>query len=154
MPGFVKCICYLALTGLGAFFLGRVLPKNWFRYDRAPYKPFAFEKNGKFYEAFGIRKWKDHLPDMSRILPKLIPSKGLPKAVTPDQLERMLQETCVAEWIHTLLMVSGLGCLFLWKGVGGWILYILYVLGNLPFNMIQRYNRPKLARIYQKLKVR
>lgn len=154
MHGFPACVCYLAITGIAAFFFGRILPKSWFHFDRVPYKSFDFEKNGKIYEKFGIRKWKDHLPDMSRILPKLIPSKGLPRAVTPDKMERMLQETCVAEWIHTLLMVLGLGCVFLWKGIGGWAVCILYILGNLPFNMIQRYNRPKLARIYQKLKGR
>lgn len=151
MRKFFSCVLYFAITGIAAFFLGRILPKKWFRYDRFPYRAFAFEREGKLYEKLGIRKWKDALPDMSRILPGLIPSREMPRAKTPAQVELLLQETCIAECIHILLCVSGLGCVFLWRGTGGWILYWIYVLGNVPFNLIQRYNRPKLARIYNKV---
>lgn len=151
MQGFWRCFLYLALTGIASFFLGRILPKSWFAYDRFPYRAFPFEREGKIYEALGIRKWKDVLPDMSKILPGLIPSRKMPRAMTPAQVELLLQETCIAEGIHILLCISGLACVFLWKGTGGWVLYFVYVLGNLPFNLIQRYNRPKLARIYRKL---
>lgn len=152
MREFGICVLYFALTGIAGFFLGRILPKGWFRYDRFPYKALAFEREGKIYEALGIRRWKDVLPDMSKILPGLIPSRKLSGARTPEQVELLLQETCIAECIHCLLCISGIACIFLWKGAGGWILYGVYVLGNLPFNLIQRYNRPKLARIYRKCK--
>lgn len=151
MREFFSCIFYFAATGILSFFLGRILPENWFHFDRFPYRSFAVERDGKIYEALGIRRWKDRLPDMSKILPKLIPSRRLPAAMTIPQVELLLRETCIAEFIHTLLCISGLGCLFLWRGPGGRILYIVYVLGNLPFNLIQRYNRPKLARILVKL---
>lgn len=89
---------------------------------------------------------------MSKILPGRLPSKGLPKSPTAAQVEVMLQETCVAELIHYLLGLTGLAIPFLWRGLGGWTLYFLYLLlGNLPFCVIQRHNRPKLARIYRKL---
>lgn len=154
MHPFFSCLVYLAAIGLAVFFLGRMLPKDWFSWGEFPYKLLPFEQNGKIYEALGIRKWKDRLPDMSRICPKLVPSKALPKSVTTQQVEAMLQETCIAEFTHTVLCILGYGCVTLWKSTGGRVLYVLYLLGNLPFCLIQRYNRPKLLRILSKLQAK
>lgn len=143
----LKCLIYLAAIGLVSFLIGRILPKSWFRFDAALFRPFSFEKNGKIYVKLGVKKWKERVPDMSRIVPFIMPSKKLPKTVDCAQLSLMLQETCIAEWIHAALCIAGAGCIFLWKGVGGWIIFILNIIGNLPFIIIQRYNRPKLVRL-------
>lgn len=136
----------------GVFFLiGCILPRKWFCFYRFPYRLFDFEKEGRIYVAFGVRKWKDMVPDMSAILPGIIPSKKMPVIVTPTQVELLIRETCVAEWIHELLCFMGFGCVFLWKGIGGFTVSLLYVLGNIPYIIIQRYNRPKLIRLLQKL---
>lgn len=146
----VKSVLYLAVTGALAFWLGRLLPKGWFHYDRFPYRAFAFEREGRVYHRIGIRWWKEKLPDMSRIFPRLITSKRLPPAASAARIEEMLQETCIAEFIHVLLCITGFGVLFLWKGAGGWSVYMLYLFGNIPYCLIQRYNRPKLARIHSR----
>ena len=52
-----------------------------------------------------------------------------------------------AECIHLLLPLAGLYCLRLWPGAGGIVVTLLYFLGNLPFVLIQRYNRPRLQRL-------
>lgn len=84
---------------------------------------------------------------MSRLLPALMPAKKL-TAETFADLPRMIQETCVAELIHVLLSVTGLACLAIWPGVGGAVVTAVYILlGNLPFIIIQRYNRPRLQRL-------
>ena len=84
---------------------------------------------------------------MSRIFPFLMPAKKL-TADTFADLPRMIQETCVAEMIHFLLSLSGLACLVIWPGAGGIILTLVYILlGNLPFIIIQRYNRPRLQKL-------
>lgn len=59
----------------------------------------------------------------------------------------MIQETCIAEWVHGLLIVLGFGCIWIWDGMGGWIISVLYALGNLPYILIQRYNRPRLVKL-------
>lgn len=145
----VRCLLYLAAIGAGSFILGRVLPKNLFHWERFPFRPFGWEKNGSVYNKLGIRHWKEKVPDMSAILPKLMPSKKLPKDVSAPQLELMLEETCVAEWIHGLLCVLGFGCVLIWDGLWGWAVSVVYALGNMPDILIQRYNRPKLVRILQ-----
>ncbi|MCM1181661.1 MAG: glycosyl-4,4'-diaponeurosporenoate acyltransferase [Clostridium sp.] len=123
-------------------------------YEHFPYRPLSFEKDGKIYNFFHIHRWRDKLPDMSKIFPDIMPSKKLPEKITSAQLERMVQETCVAELIHNLLGVLGFGCVLLWKGAGGWIIAFLYMIGNIPFSIIQRYNRPKLVQIMKKVKCR
>ena len=142
---FLHCALYLAATGAAAFLLGRLLPKRWFCGDAFPYRCSPKEQN--LFRALRVKEWQSRVPDMSRILPGLMPAKKL-TAETFSDLPRMIQETCVAELIHTLLSVTGLACLAIWPGVGGIAVTVVYVLlGNLPFIIIQRYNRPRLQRL-------
>lgn len=142
---FLHCALYLAATGAAAFLLGRLLPKRWFRGDAFPYRCSPREQ--KLFRAFRVKEWQSRVPDMSRILPGLMPAKKL-TAETFGDLPRMIQETCVAEFIHTLLSVTGFACLAIWPGAGGIAVTVIYILlGNLPFIIIQRYNRPRLQRL-------
>lgn len=151
MNELLKCLIYLVAVSIALFLLGRVLPKRWFHGERFPFRTFRFEKEGRIYHALGVRKWKDGFPDMSVILPFLMPSKKLPKNLTAAHVELMIQETCVAEWVHGLLCLLGFGCVFFWNTVGGWLLAALYALSNIPYIIIQRYNRPKLMRLLRRL---
>ena len=140
----LKCACYLALTGTVGFFAGRIVPKGWFR-------SFPFERNGVVYEKLGIRKWHKKVLDMSRILPGLMPAKNL-SGDYGQNLPVMIQETCVAEAVHVTVSIAGLRCLWMWPGVGGVTVTVIHIiLLNLPFILIQRYNRPRLIRLQKKL---
>ena len=142
---FLHCALYLAITGIIAFLVGRIVPKSWFQEDRFPYRSYPGEQ--KLYRALRVKKWQSKVPDMSRIFPALMPAKKL-TADTFANLQGMIQETCVAEMIHSLLLLTGLACLAIWPGAGGIILTLVYILlGNLPFIMIQRYNRPRLQKL-------
>lgn len=154
MNGLFRCFLYLATISLGFFFLGRLFPKKLIRYERFPFRTFQFERNGEFYRCFGVRRWQNKLPDMSRIFPRLMPSKKLPSSITSENMESMIRETCIAELTHSLLCVMGFGCVLIWKGIGGWTISLLYLIGNLPFNIIQRYNRPKLVRLLKRMKTK
>ena len=148
---FWKCFCFLIITGVIAFFAGRILPKKWFRADLFPYRSYKFELDGRIYDKLHIRKWQNKVPSMSKILPFMMPAKNL-SGDYKKRLPRMLQETCVAELIHTLNCFVGLYCLKLYPGVGGVIILILYItLFNLPFIIIQRYNRPRLMRLAKRV---
>lgn len=151
MDGLLGCILYLALIGILSFIIGRILPKEKFQFHRFPFYEFASENGGRVYKKIGIQIWKGKLPDMSRICPAWISSKKLPTAPSAGQIEYMIQETCIAESVHTLLCLLGFLCVLIWKGLGGWIVSILYMLGNIPYIIIQRYNRPKLIMILQRM---
>lgn len=148
MKAFIICLCYAAGLGVLSFFLGRLLPKRWLHPDKFPFRTYAWEE--KLWKALQIRKWQAKVPDMSRLFKKLMPAKALTQKTAQD-LPIMIQETCVAELTHGLLCFAGLALLKIWRGPGGVILTVIYIVfGNLPFLLIQRYNRPRLQRLLEK----
>ena len=148
---FWNCFLYFAITGAIGFFLGRLLPKKWFQPDGFLFRCREFEKNGKLYEKIKVRHWQNRLPDMSRILRWAMPSKKL-EGDYAQKLPVMLEETCVAEFIHLLMCVTGLYSFHLWPGIGGVTVYLIYVtVFNLPYIVIQRYNRPRLLKLYSRI---
>jgi len=149
--GFKSCVVYIAAIGAIGFIAGRILPKRWFRYDNPPFRDLPFENGGHFYRKLGIHRWHKRLPDMSRILPGLMPPKRVVAHISAAQAEIMVQETCIAETIHASLSLLGLYLPRLWPGPGGILVCVLYVLlGNVPFILIQRFNRPKLRMLLDK----
>ena len=148
--GFWNCIKYLAGTGVLGFVVGRILPKRWFHPQMFPYREYAFEQGGKIYHKLQIRRWQNNLPDMSRILPWCMPPKRLPGKWDADVLTDMIRETCVAEIVHVAHGLAGLGCLALWDGFGGVLMAFLAAVGNLPFVIVQRYNRPRFQKLLKR----
>ncbi|MBQ4110297.1 MAG: glycosyl-4,4'-diaponeurosporenoate acyltransferase [Clostridia bacterium] len=146
---FIKCLIYLGCMGFLFFLVGRTLPRRWFQEDCFPYKSYKFEKDGKIYIKTGVRKWKNKLPDMSRIFPSIIPAKRI-NGDFSGKASLLVEETRIAEQIHYLLILAGFLCIKIWKGFGGIVVSVLFAIGNIPFIMIQRYNRPKLIRIMEK----
>lgn len=145
--GFLYCAIYLALIGICSSFAA-LLPRQWFHADRFPFRAYPWEQDGAIYERIGVRRWKDRLPDMSRILPWL-DKKQLTTAPTAAQAQRMIAETCVAEMVHIVLSLLTLACILIWPH-GGFGLSIVYILiGHIPYIIIQRYNRPRLVRMHR-----
>jgi len=148
------CVLYLIIISVLSFFIGRILPKGWFRHDLFPYRIYGFEKNGRIYTGIGIHKWQNRIPDISKIFPFMMPRKKLSED-NIERLPRMIQETCVAEFIHGLNAIAGFGCLWICPGGGGLILSIVYAVAfNLPFVLVQRYNRPRLLELKKRLEKR
>lgn len=146
--GPVGCVCYMAAWGLACFPLGRIFKRMKLRWDRPPFAELPWEQSGRFYEKLGIRYWKDFAPDVSRMFPGSMPKKQFETRPDAAYMRDMLSETCVAELTHLLLCATGLALIPLWPGPGGIILYIVYAMvGNVPFIMIQRYNRPRFRRM-------
>ena len=148
---FLRCFIYLFVCGVISFLLGRLLPYKWIREERFPFA--SGEAESRFYDRIGIRSWQKKLPDMSRIFPRLVPPKTLEGEMV-HKLPCLIKETCIAELIHVLLAVAALYCMVIWQGAGGIIVTILFEIGNLPFIMIQRYNRPRLIKLHRMLCMR
>lgn len=142
----ITAIKYVALIGILAHVLGEALPRRWFHWDRFPYRAFSWEREGRIYEAIGIRRWKDHLPDKSKHTKKTF-TKQMKGHDSIDGLVRFLQETCVAECVHWCLLLLSFPLYSYVPTVFGAAVTALYALSNLPFIMIQRYNRPRLLRL-------
>ena len=108
------CIGYVAGIGILGFVLGRLVPKRWFDHTRFPYRAAAFERDGQIYEALGIRRWQNRVPDMSRIFPRLMPPKRMTAHPDAQTLLVMIRETCAAELTHWLLLFAGLAIPAIW----------------------------------------
>ena len=150
----LKCAIYLAIAGTAGFFFGRLLARIPLTPDKGWFRCFGFEKDGAVYEKLHIRRWQAKVPDMSRILPALMPPKNL-SGDYGERLPVMIRETCVAEITHMVISVLGLPCLWIWPGIGGITVTAIFILLlNVPYILIQRYNRPRLIRLQRKLQAR
>jgi len=149
---FWKCFWYLCGLSLSGFIIGRILPKSWFDWTKYPYAAYRFENGGRYYEKFHIRKWQNKLPDMSRIFKKIMPPKAVKGTLSKETLIIMIQETCIAEFTHFTIGFMGFVCLWLWSELGGFCMSLAYFLGNIPFILIQRYNRPRFIKVLNHIK--
>lgn len=147
MQNFLICSEYLIFLGISSHIIGEALPRRFFDPSAFPYKCYSFEKGGKIYTAVGVEKWKDTVPDMSRLFPKMV-AKKVRNHSDIASLEKLLTETCVAEATHFWLCILGLGCLLVMPDIYGIIITLIWIiLGNIPFMIIQRYNRPRIAKL-------
>ena len=144
---------YIAALGILSHFVGQALPRAHFDPQKFPYRSADWENGGKVYEKLGIKHWKDRLPDMSKIMPDMVKKKM--SAVKSQGMDVLIAETCVAECVHWALILLSLGIFFFWRGAWAVVFWLVYnLLGNLPFIIIQRYNRPRLVMLEQRRKRR
>ncbi len=143
--GMQMLLSVLVIAGLGilAHIVGEALPRRWFDPEKFPYRAYPWEKNGKFYEKLGVRRWKDRMPDKSRWV-KGTYTKTLTNQSNPESLRHLLKETCVAECIHWILLLLSPVVLLFTRGTAAIMITVVYALSNFPFIIIQRYNRPRL----------
>ncbi len=135
-------VVYVAVIGALSNVLAIFIRRDRLKEDKFPFKTYKWEKNGKVYDHIKIRRWKNKVPDMSRILKFMIPKKVMP-GVTGKEIRVLIKETCVAEIVHSILIVLSLAVLFICPGSDGVVLFLICLLLNLPFIFIQRYNRPQ-----------
>ncbi len=147
-------VIYIAVLGILSHFVGQALPRARFSAESFPYRTADWENGGKVYEKLGIKHWKDALPDMSRIMPDMV-KKKLTGQNREQGMDVLIAETCVAECVHYWLIVLSLGIFLFWRGVWALVFWLVYnILGNVPFILIQRYNRPRLVLLEQRRKRR
>ena len=115
------------------------------------FKVYKFEASGLIYEKlFLVNKWKDKLPDGTKILKKGF-SKNRVDKMSLDYFKKFLIEVNRAELSHWLQMLPA-PLFFLFNlPIIGYLMIVYAMLFNLPFIIAQRYNRPKLIRIINKL---
>ena len=124
------------------------MPVDWFR---AP-GSFGWECGGRFYEsAFGIKRWKDRLPDAARWFGGGF-AKGALAGTEADYLRRFIRETWRGELCHWCALAFT-PLFFLWNPWWGDAVMVIYALSaNLPCILAQRYNRLRLRRVLARLK--
>ena len=144
---------YVLVLGIAAHFVGEAVPRRWFHHDRFPYRTYRWEKGGKLYDRLHIRAWKDRMPDMSRVMKDMVP-KRVGRTPTSESVWVLVRETCVAEITHWILCLLAPVIWLFWFNWIGVALSALVIVCNLPFILIQRYNRPTLVSLATRLAAR
>lgn len=129
--------------------LPREVQRRWFDHRRTRFIVGAGEM--RWYRRIGLPRWKDRLPQFNSDFDK----RHLRKSLSAGYLEEFIFNTCRAEVIHTGIALLGwlslLFCLLCDDPAGNLPLFaaIAAAIGlcNLPFSMIQRYNRSRLERL-------
>lgn len=151
IQAFMTSVVAFMILGPIGFVLGELFPRKWVHYDSFPFNEFKWEKNGEIYRRLRINEWKDRVPDMSILFKWMFPKQAISQSRSSDYFRRFVIETCVAEAVHVLLMVAGyMMYAFVYHNAWGFIASTLYALGNLPFVLIQRYNRPRFKLLMQR----
>lgn len=131
------------------FFICISVQDTFFSHNKLLYKPHKWEKNGRFYSrVLRINRWKDSLPQHTG-------KGGFSKVhldnVSTGYLESFITETCRGEWNHTLNCLFAVVIFVLNDIPVSLVLSFLLLLGNIPYIMIQRYNRFRLLRLYERI---
>lgn len=131
------------------FFLCVSIDTKFFDADRKMYQPHKWENGGKFYnDVLKINRWKD-------LMPQHIGKDGFSKDhlddVSIEYLDEFIMETCRGEWNHTMNCALAIVLIIINDLIMGIVLSILLFIGNLPFALIQRYNRFRLQKLRKTL---
>jgi glycosyl-4,4'-diaponeurosporenoate acyltransferase len=129
----------------GAGAIAHSLPQRFFASLPLVSRSYDWEDDGRLYLRLGIRWWKDRLPEAGDFYPGGFSKRHL---VGHDRayLGRFVLETARAEFSHWLTWALAL-TFFAWTPWPVGVLMLLYgAATNLPCILIQRYNRPRLAR--------
>ena len=133
---------YHFLMRLAVGYLVPRLTNYDFDYRRRWFQPRCWEPG--FYKKLGIKSWKKHLPTY-------VPAQF---SMEENNLSRIIQNMCGAEVVHEIIMVLCFLPLLAVPRFGAFpIFFITSVLAALfdsLFVLAQRFNRPRLVKIYEK----
>lgn len=132
--------------------LPQKVQRRWFDSRRPCFQ--VSDREMAWYRRVGLPRWKDRLPQFNRDFDK----RHLRRDLSAEYLETFVFNTCRAEVIHVGVAILGwlslLFCLLCDDPAANLPLFaaIAAVIGfcNLPFALVQRYNRNRLERLLKR----
>ncbi|WP_096154558.1 MULTISPECIES: glycosyl-4,4'-diaponeurosporenoate acyltransferase CrtO family protein [Bacillus] len=150
----LNIVSILSIHLIGSWVCLRI-PKKWFLKNNNLFYHFQWEENTQLYSMLKIKRWKEYLPDGSKLFKHGFQKKRL-KEKNEAYFYSFIMETKRAELTHFVTFFP-LCFFFIWNPVEAYLAILLYgVLANLPCILVQRYNRMRfnkvLGRFIQKKK--
>ncbi len=128
------------------------MPDRYFSPFSLPYRELHLEKSGLLYNRIlMVRKWKDLLPEVGLLILRGGRRKRALHDFTKTGLEKFLVESCRAEWAHLLAILLFVLLSFFVPGKAALFLIVYGLMMNLPCVIVQRYNRPRVIKLLEKL---
>ena len=143
----IQPVIMIAWDGLGAYIIHWVIPGRLFSADSNFIK--VGKKECKFYEALGIKKWKDHILELGFL--GGFSKKKVANPDDPEYIKLFIQECNVGSMVHFVNLLQDFPILFCFphKIALYFVLpacIINAILSILPM-MVLRYNIPRLSRL-------
>lgn len=118
------------------------LPDSIFDASKNRYMAKQWEHGGRWYrDNLKIQCWKDRVP-------QYIGKGGFSKKHftndTIEYLDQFIMETCRGEWMHLKNCLCVVVTIIIDPLLVGMLFSLFILIGNLPFAIIQRYNRFRL----------
>ncbi|WP_172195710.1 hypothetical protein [Saccharibacillus qingshengii] len=135
---------------LGTAHAVRFLPKSWYEGNDWFFSERSFEKN--VYKKIRLDRWKHKLPEAGGLWK--FQKKNLNEKLTAEYADKFILETKYGEVGHLCMAILGFACI--WINPSEYALVFLIcaivnVIVQIPFCLIQRYNRPRLVRLRARL---
>lgn len=147
------CFAVVMLPAGIIFFIGRLLPKEWFDENKFPFTVGKFKQ--KVCKITKVKTWKDKIPIGNRTL------KSVAKPKDEDFLDTFIFQSCFADWLHTTVCYWGVvACVIIalvdktlfWPMV--FPITMLFIYQNMTSVIIQWFMRPRMIRYKTLLKER
>ncbi|MGI8314287.1 hypothetical protein [Halobacillus mangrovi] len=110
------------------------------------YKLREWERHGAIYERMKIKQWKNRLPEAKKWVNHGKGKTGIRLRNEADYNEFVLA-TNRSELSHWLQILPAPLFFLFNTQLAGWIIMVYAILFNLPFIMVQRYNRARVEKI-------
>lgn len=146
---FLWNITFICLWHIAIFLACVKLPRSTFVPTKDRFAPRTWEHGGRWYrDKLKIQLWKDKVP---QFIGKDGFSKEHLKDLSIDYLDEFVMETCRGEWMHLKNCICVVITLLINPLFVGLVFSFLILLGNVPFAIIQRYNRFRLLVLRKKI---
>jgi glycosyl-4,4'-diaponeurosporenoate acyltransferase len=125
------------------------IPVSSFNPEKGRFVAKSWEHGGRWYRnKLKIHEWKDKLP---QYIGKGDFSKRHLKDLSINYLNMFIEETCRGEWMHMKNCICSVIVLIINPMLVGITASFLIIIGNLPFALVQRYNRFRLQVLKKRL---
>lgn len=128
------------------------IPSKLYDYKKWMFRVRKWEHGGLFYEKYlMVKKWKSKLPDISDFVKWRFNKKHLAESDS-EYLSVFLTESCKSEFTHWMIILSTVIFAFWNDSLTTFLFFVAASLLNLPYIIIQRYNRPRLIKLLRRNK--
>ncbi len=148
----ILCFLVWPVLQVSAALISLYLPDRYISPDSFFFRAHRFEKEGRIYDnVFRVSRWKHLLPDGGTIFKKHGFSKKKLVSISKEYLNRFLVESARGELVHWLAILPFWIFGFFTPSRVIWYMLGYSLLINLPCIIVQRYNRPRIKKLLQKI---
>ncbi len=128
------------------------LPDRFFSSNSFFFRAHRLEREGRIYDRiFRVSHWKHLLPDCGKVWKKRGLRKKKLENFSEENLNRFLIESAQGEMTHWLAIFPFWLFWLFTPPMVPWMMLIYALLVNIPCIIAQRYNRPRVQRLLQKM---